>query len=210
MLLSQFFWLQNAYATAFRVQALLPNMAVVELDGRRITLFKGRAPVAGLRLISADSYEAVIEYKGKRKKYHLGNQPVQTNYPATTATAEHQLWPDNRGMYFTAGSINGVGTSLLLDTGATVVAMNIHHARSFGVDLSKQTRQLNVKTASGQTTGYSVKLKTVRIGNIQINNVDAVVLQGGYPERVLLGMSFLKNVDMQRKNNMILLKARPY
>jgi len=209
-IVSQFFWMHHASSGNLQVQALLRDMVVVQLDGKRITLFKGRAAVSGLQLISSDSYEAVIEYQGKRKKYYLGNQPVRTHYPATTSTAKHQVWPDRHGMYFTAGSINGVGTSLLLDTGASVVAMNIYHARSFGIDLSHSYRRLNVKTASGQTTGYAVKLNTVRIGGIQLNNVDAVILQGSYPERVLLGMSFLKNVEMQRKNKMITLTAKPY
>jgi len=55
---------------------------------------------------------------------------------------------------------------------------------------------------------YKVKLKTVKVGEIQLCNVDAVVVDGGSPEQVLLGMSFLGRVEMRNEGKMLLLRQK--
>jgi len=192
------------------IEGLLPNMAVVNVDGKRVTLFKGKT-THGLTLISADSYEAVIEYQGKRYTYGAGGQPVRTDFPETADTVDVlTIWPDASGLYTTLGSINDVRSNFMVDTGASVVAMNVNHAASFGIDAEKDGTPMNVQTASGNTMGHRILLKSVRVGSIVVYDVEAVVLPGDFPRHILLGMSFLKNVDMQRQEQAILLKAKTY
>ncbi|HEC28300.1 MAG TPA: TIGR02281 family clan AA aspartic protease [Gammaproteobacteria bacterium] len=192
------------------VQALFNNMAVVNINGKRITLIKGKPVQQGLRLLGANSREAVIEHHGQVRTYKMSGQPVRSRYPDVAKTAEIKIWPDKNGLYITSGLVNGVTTEFLVDTGASVIAMNEEHARNFGIDYKKTGKPIDVETASGKLTGSVLKLNSIQVGGIVINNVMAVVLPGKHPTRVLLGATFLSKVDLQRKDTVILLKARPY
>lgn len=64
------------------------------------------------------------------------------------------------------------------------------------------------KVRAGETTPEGVKLKTVRVGNIELHDVDAAVLDGDSPTEVLLGMSFLNRVDMKRQGEMLELRRK--
>jgi aspartyl protease family protein len=64
-----------------------------------------------------------------------------------------------------------------------------------------------VNTANGSAVAYRVKLDTVRIGEITINNVDAVVIDGGL-HIALLGMSFLNRTEMTRDGETMVLTKR--
>ena len=201
---------RSVLALDLLIEGLLPDMAVVNFDGKRVTLFKGKTKY-GLTLISADSYEAVIEYQGKRHTYGAGGQPVRTDFPEIADKVDViTIWPDASGLYTTLGSINNVRSNFMVDTGASVVAMNTNHAASFGIDAEKEGTPMNVQTASGNSMGHRIKLKSVKLGNIVVYDVEAVVLPGDFPRHILLGMSFLKNVDMQRQEQAILLKAKTY
>lgn len=196
------------HADSIVLQALFTNKAMVSINGRSVILVKDK-PVSGYKLISSDSYEALIEYNGKRQRYSINGQPVQSKYPENDKQPSLIIWPDKRGLYVTTGSINGVGTELLVDTGASVVAMNTSQARALNIS-SAEGSNINVETASGQLLGKRIKLRSVQVGGIIVKEVDAVVLPGKFPKKVLLGMAFLKSVDMQRQGSAILLQAKPY
>jgi len=196
------------HADSLVLQALFNNKAMVKIDGRSVMLKKGKQ-ISGYKLISADSYEAVIEYKGQRRRHVITGQPVQSKYPETAKLASVTILPDKRGMYVTTGSINGVGAEFLVDTGASVVAMNATHARTFHLSMSG-AMDVPVETASGKVTGKYVKLKSVQVGGIIVRDVGAVIIPGEFPKKILLGMTFLKNINMQRKDSVIMLQARPY
>jgi aspartyl protease family protein len=65
-----------------------------------------------------------------------------------------------------------------------------------------------VGTANGTAIAYKVTLDTVRVGDIAINNVDAVVLEGGQLPFALLGMSFLNRMEMKREGQVMILTRR--
>ena len=60
-------------------------------------------------------------------------------------------------------------------------------------------------TANGTIIVYTVKLDTMRVGGIELHNVDAIVHDGDHPTLVLLGMSFLNRVDMRRDGTLLTL-----
>jgi aspartyl protease family protein len=64
------------------------------------------------------------------------------------------------------------------------------------------------RTANGIVVSYGVKLDTVRVGEITLQNVDAHVLDGMGPSDVLLGMSFLNRTQMQRDGDTLVLVKR--
>jgi aspartyl protease family protein len=109
-----------------------------------------------------------------------------------------------RGQYMTPGSINGRGVSFLVDTGATTVAMNSAIARFLGIDFaSGQVGQSS--TAGGLVRSYLVTLDRVKVGEIEVRNVRASVLEGVYPSYVLLGMSYLSEVEIREDSGLMTL-----
>ena len=191
-----------------RVLGLFSGKAVVQLDGRQRLLRAGQTSPEGVRLVSANAREAVLEINGKRGTYTLGSH-ISSSYAAPEGRElSVQIWPDAKGMYTVLGSINGFPVRFLVDTGATTIAMNAAEARRLGLDYRVVGEPGLASTASGVVKSYSVVLDRVKVGDIQLRNVRAGVIDGSHPEVVLLGMAFLGRVDMARKGQMLELKTR--
>ena len=106
------------------------------------------------------------------------------------------------------GSVNGLTVTFLVDTGATTVAMNELEARRLGIQYKLQGKESRVSTASGVAKSWYVKLDTVKVGEIAVNNVGAVVIEGSHPTDVLLGMTYLEYVKLQEHNSILMLEKK--
>jgi len=189
-----------------RVVGLFNARAVVLIDGRQRLLKVGQTSPEGVKLISATSESAVLEVDGERITGTLdGRISARTR---TAAVKEFQVWRDTRGMYTTVGSINGLTVSFLVDTGATQVAMNAAAARRLGIDFRVIGTPAAVKTASGVEKAWSVLLASVKVGDIMLRRVEAVVLDGAQPEQVLLGMSFLGKLEIDHDGHLMTLRQK--
>ena len=187
------------------VQGLFKDTAILLVDGKQRRLRVGDTTPEGVKLLEADSESAIIEYAGQRQRYELGGS-VRLSFDGPEQALAH-IWPDN-GMYYANGFINSQAVRFLVDTGASWVAMNANHARRLGIDFRYQGVRGTVRTASGVEPVYVVRLKTVRVGNIELRDVEAAVLEGDSPTEVLLGMSFLNRVDMKRQGEMLELRQK--
>jgi aspartyl protease family protein len=87
----------------------------------------------------------------------------------------------------------------LVDTGATTVALNSGDAKFANIDY-KRGKPIQVATANGVVTAYLVTIASLKIGSITLSQVEASVVEGGSPSIVLLGMSALNRLDMQRQD----------
>ncbi len=179
------------------VKGLFKDRAIVEIDGKQYLLSRGKKLKNGVKLISANSKEAVIEIDGKAATYHLGER-IDTSYTSPKARGRIEIWPDGMGMYTVTGSINGFPLTFLVDTGATLVAMNENQARRLGLDYKLSGVEGLTSTASGQARAWYIRVKSVKVGEIELTNVQAAVLQGNSPTHVLLGNSFLNRLEMKR------------
>ncbi|MCP4996608.1 MAG: TIGR02281 family clan AA aspartic protease [Gammaproteobacteria bacterium] len=189
-----------------RVMALFTGKAMVEVDGKNRLLKTGKVSPEGLLLISADSSEAVIEVNGERKSYRIGARYGGSF--TTDVKREVRIPRDNRGGYTTVGSINGRTVDMLLDTGASSVAMSSNEAKRLGLQYWLKGKKTTVSTASGYARGYSIVLDRVQVGAIRLNKVQAIVVEGSSPRQVLLGMSFLNQVEMVNSGNVMLLRSK--
>ncbi|WP_454886305.1 retropepsin-like aspartic protease family protein [Sphingomonas oryzagri] len=99
-----------------------------------------------------------------------------------------------QGHFFTDGDIAGKSLNFLVDTGATTVALSKAQARFVGVDVDHLTYDRQMQTASGIITAASVTLPRLRIGEIQMLDVQATVLDTP-SDIALLGQSFLGRID---------------
>jgi len=98
------------------------------------------------------------------------------------------------GHYFTDGDVAGKPLNFIVDTGATTVALSRDEARSVGVDVDHLTYDVPMTTASGSARAAQTTLPQLRIGDIQLLNVSAVVMD--VPGDVaLLGQTFLGRID---------------
>lgn len=196
---------QASIAEDIVVLGLFKGKAIVNIDGKQRTLKKGKPSPEGVKLISADSQIAIIEIDGKQQEYKLGRH-VGTSFKKRE-NAEAKIMPVN-GMYSIAGLINGRPVNFLVDTGATWIAMNSHQARSLGINFRYIGKRGMVSTANGAAPVYRITLDKVKVGEIELTNVEAGVLEGDSPREVLLGNSFLNRVEMQRQGQVMLLRQK--
>lgn len=189
-----------------RVLALFSDKALLEIDGSQRLLKKGQTSPEGVRLLESNSLRALVEIAGRPQslepKARIGTQFV------TPDANEYRIVRDNSGHYRASGSINGQSVDFLVDTGASIVALNEQQARQLGIDYPRVGKPMMAQTASGLVKGYGVTLDRVALGTISRYNVEGVVVEGDSPRQALLGMSFLNALEMSNQGNILLLKQR--
>jgi aspartyl protease family protein len=181
------------------VEALFTNAAVLRIDGERKMLKAGQS-YQGVTLVAAHSQTATLEVNGQTLEVGLSRR-VGTQYVSPEAQVV-SIPRDVNLQYQTTASVNGRGMPVLVDTGANVVALNTNHAQLLGVDYSASPLA-KVETASGVVNAWMVTLDSVSVGGIQVDNVQATVVEGDYPGTILLGMSYLRHVKMQETNGVL-------
>ena len=199
-----------AHANDISVAALFPGKAVLVINnGAPRTLSVGQATPEGVRLISADSSSAVIEFQGKRQTLVPGGSGRFGGGGDSSASSSGRvvLSPDARGHYLTLGQINGGTVQFLVDTGATSIALPSADARRLGINYLSGQRGYT-ETANGKATAYKINLDSVKVGDITLYSVEAVVLEGDGLKIALLGMSFLNRTEMRRDGQTLTLTKR--
>lgn len=193
-------------ARSIKVMALFSGKAMVEVDGVRRFLRQGERSEEGVLLISATAREAVIEADGEENSYGLGSQFGGTF--AKREITEVQIARSSSGSFITTGSINGRLTRMMVDTGATLIAMSETEAKRLGIQYRLDGEKTAVHTASGQAGAYALTLDKVQVGEVVLNQVEAVVVEGGSPQMVLLGMSFLKRLEIENRGEMLVIRQK--
>lgn len=122
--------------------------------------------------------------------------PGHTILVETAPTGEQavRLRRQDNGHFVARGAANGVGMSLLVDTGASTVVLKPADAERAGIDTNALSFTTPVSTANGTTYAAPVRLKSVSVGPLEIRDVEALVAQPGALNENLLGMSFLKRL----------------
>jgi aspartyl protease family protein len=105
---------------------------------------------------------------------------------------EVRLERDLSGHYRAEAFINGVKTTVMVDTGATDVSISRKFAEQLGI---QSIAAIRTQTANGETVGYMARLKSVKLGGIEANDVAATIVND-LGEDMLLGMSFLNRMDV--------------
>jgi aspartyl protease family protein len=198
-----------AAAADVTVVGLFANKAVVVINGGKPrTLSVGQTTPEGVRLISADSESATFEIDGKRETLTPGQGgAVARSAPPVSGRKKVVLTADSRGHFFATGTINGVSTRFMVDTGATTIALSSAEAKRTGVNYLAGRRVLT-QTANGVVPVYRVRLDAVDIGGIKLSNIDAIVIEGDRLPVALLGMSFLNRMEMRREGDVLMLIQR--
>ena len=186
------------------VQALFKGRAVMLLDGKRRLLKVGETSPEGVTLLKSNSKGAEIELDGERRSLALGRR-IGTKYSGPREQ-KIRVVADAQGMYLSNGSINGVPVQFLLDTGATLVSINERDARRIGLDYRRLGSRGSSVTASGVSPIWRMNLTRVKIGEIELRDVEAAIHAGNFPPIVLLGNSFLSRLKMTRTGSDVVLQ----
>jgi aspartyl protease family protein len=178
--------------------------AVLAIDGGPPRTVRVGQRLGNLTVVSVEPERATIEIDGKRRVLVRGQ--TYSSSGSSSARQSVTLAADRSGHFLTEGAVNGGSVRFVVDTGATAIALPASDAGRLGIDYRKGRRGIT-QTANGEITVYVVKLDTVRVGGIELHNVDAIVIEKGLPI-ALLGMTFLNRVDMLRDGDRMVLTRR--
>ncbi len=179
--------------------------ALLVIDGEPHAVAVGRT-VRGVRLLSLSDARAEVEVAGARRSLALGAGPVRSTGDAPRGGSEIVLTAGRNGHFRTLGQINGKSVEFFVDTGASVVSLGQAEADRLGIDY-KSGQPGMARTANGDVPIRLITLNSVRIGDVEVANVEAAVHPGSFG-LVLLGNSFLTRFQMRRENDVLRLERR--
>jgi aspartyl protease family protein len=227
----------GAAALELNVVGLFPNKALVQVDGGSLQTFSvGQKIRDNIVLLSVTRDVATFDIQGRHVDLPMGPArkpaspvapvvaPIASNsYPTTVnnaspakiaSAANHQtavnyatVPTNDRGHMVADGEVNGMPIRFTVDTGATFITLPVREASRLGIDY-KNGQKVTMETANGEMVGYRLKLDTVRIGELALYGVDAVITENDSLPIALLGMSFLNRVDMKREGTILTLTKR--
>ena len=184
---------------------LFKDKALLTIDGKPRLLKVGASSPEGVKLLSSDSQRASILVEGQTLTLNLSER-ISTGFKKPKFS-EVKIPRHRNGHYFTAGAINGRPAKFMVDTGATVIAMNINEARRLGIDL-RQAKSGMSSTAGGMVETFRVVLDKVSVGNVTLHSIPASVIKGDFPEQILLGNSFLSKVEMTEQSGVLVFRKK--
>lgn len=119
---------------------------------------------------------------------------AQSAEPAPGSERSVRIRRRGDGHFAVKAQLNGAPISLMVDTGASTVVLRQVDARKAGVDVGRLVYNLPVQTANGVTFAARVRLASITIGTIRVEQVEALVGRPGALRESLLGMTFLSRL----------------
>ena len=187
------------------------------MGSKALLVVNGGAPKAvevgqtyqGIKVLSVNADTTAFEVGGKRYAVHLGEAPVgikgagggDANGTRIVLTAS------DGGHYRTAGAINGGAVNFMVDTGASLVVISRPDADRLGLKYQSEGQPGWVSTANGAAPAYHMVLNSVRVQDVEVYNVDAVITPQPMGQ-VLLGNSFLSRFKMIRDSDKLTLEKQ--
>ena len=165
----------------------------VARSGRVMLIFAWVAGIGLLTLLFQDQLES---------RFNPNTKPlVQIG---RDGSKEVVLERNAQGHYVADGMINDTPVTFLIDTGATDVA--IPEALAERLRLGRQRGGIS-QTANGPVAVWQTALRQVRLGSIELNDVRAAIVPSmGARDPVLLGMSFLRQLEFSQRDGQLTLR----
>ncbi|MCG8429401.1 MAG: TIGR02281 family clan AA aspartic protease [Chromatiales bacterium] len=135
------------------------------------------------------------------KQYNPNTTPVVLS--SDEGSREIVLKRNRSGHYVATGEINGHEVVFLLDTGATSVAVPERLADKIGLQRGMPGVS---RTANGNVKVWSTRIDSVSLGGIEQRNISASILPSMAGDEVLLGMSFLKHLELVQRGDQLTLR----
>lgn len=194
----------SAHSQAVALAGMLGSKALLVVDASPPRAVGAGDEYKGVKVIAVTSDEATVEVKGVRRTLRLGEAPVSVGNRGSGKRVV--LVADSRGHFVNSGTINGRVMQYMVDTGASTVAIGRNDADRMGLNY-QSGQPVRVNTANGVGEGWRMKLDSVRIGDVEVFGVEAIITSQPMPY-VLLGNSFLTEFQMTRVNDQMVLEKR--
>ncbi len=198
----------SAWGQTVAINGVLGSKALLIVDGGFPKAVAVGDTYKGVKVLAIQGEQVSLDLGGKRQTLRVGDAPASVGNSAGQQLSGGRvvLTAGPGGHFMSEGQINGRVVQFMVDTGATTVAMSVSDAKRIGLNYQNgQTVQMS--TANGVTQGWRVQLDSVRLGDVMISGVEAVVSPGSMPY-VLLGNSFLSRFQMNRNNDQMVLERR--
>jgi aspartyl protease family protein len=197
----------SAGAQSVALQGMLGNKALLIVDGSAPRTVAPGDTHQGVKVVSTSGDQATVEINGKRHTLRVGDAPASVGGSGGSPRGTRiVLTAGSGGHFLTQGAINGRAVQFVVDTGATMIGLGMSDAERLGLNY-KSGQQGHVSTANGTVPAWRTTLSSVRIGDVEVHNVDAVVTPQSMPY-ILLGNSFLTRFQMKRDNDQMVLERR--
>ena len=196
----------GAQAQSVSLAGRMGDRALLVVNGQPLTVAVGGS-AGGVKLLRWAGDEAEVEVAGVKSRLRVGSTHAQGGGArAPSAAREIVMTAGSGGHFMPTGAINGQVVRFVVDTGATLVALGQDEALRLNLDLSNARAGVS-QTANGPVPVRIVVLDRVRVGEVEISNVGAVVMPQPMPF-ILLGNSFLSRFQMRRDNDVMRLELR--
>lgn len=196
----------SVWAESVMLTGTIGNRAILIVDGAAPRTVAAGEKLGSVKVVSVQGDQAVVEVGGQRTTLRM-DQPASVGGGGGVATGSRIVLPASSGGHFmTAGAINGRSVNFMVDTGATLVSISAADALRIGLDYKKSS-PVQINTANGVGRAFRVRLNTVRVGDVEVYDVDALVSEQPMPY-VLLGNSFINRFSMQREGDQMVLQKR--
>lgn len=192
---------------AVALTGILGNKALLVIDGAPPRMVAPGESHRGVKVVSALGDSATLEIAGQRQTLRVGGAPVHVGQPAAAGSGGRiVLSADSGGHFVTQGTINSRPVQFLVDTGASAIGIGLSDAERLGLDY-KKGEPVNIGTANGVARGWRIRLNSVRLNDVEVREIDAVVTPAAMPF-VLLGNSYLARFQMTRNSEQMVLEKR--
>ena len=189
-------------AQSVSFSGMLGDKALLIIDGQARSVPLG-GTVQGVKLLKLDGNTAQVDVGGKTQVLRLGGGAVVAGDSGGAGGSRIVLPVGSGGHYTGLGSINGHPMRFVIDTGATMISMGADTAAQLGLDYSASIAT-GAMTANGAVAARKLTLNSVRVGDVTVYNVEAMVVPQSMP-LVLLGNSFLSHFQMHNDNSSLVL-----
>lgn len=183
---------------------IMGSKAMLMINGGEPQAVPVGKTVDGVKLLSIQDDQVTVEVGGKKRPLRVGQHAIGVS--GGDGSGKIIMTADAQGHFYTTGTVNGTSVRFLVDTGASMISLGATDARRIGLDFNRGQKAMT-NTANGQAVVSKIQVDTVRIGDITLHNVDALIHQTEMP-MALLGMSFLNRMEMQRDGSTMTLKKR--
>ena len=194
----------GAAAQDVGLAGIMGSKAMLMINGSEPQSVAVGQSLDGVKVLSVQGDQVIVEIGGKKRPLRVGQHAIGA--AVADGSGKVVMTADNQGHFFTTGTVNGVSVRFLVDTGATMISLGANDARRIGLDFNRGQKGMT-QTANGQSVVSKIQLDSVRIGDVTLHNVDALIHQTEMP-MALLGMSFLNRMEMQRDGSTMTLKKR--
>jgi len=151
--------------------------------------------IIGAGILAGYNYRYEIGQLGYRIAGEFGAPPpAQVTEQSASGQQSVRIRRRGDGHFIATVTVNGASVPMLVDTGASTVVLKQTDAKKLGIETTRLKYTVPVQTANGVAYAAHVRIRSAAIGQIAIDNIDALVAQPGVLKESLLGMTFLSRL----------------